>query len=65
MPEHTLLLTPEAGADRLSIGRSQMYELIRRGEVRSVKIGRLRRIPAAALADYVAALLGGQGDEAA
>ena len=65
MAEQTLLLTPEAGADRLSIGRSQMYELIRRGEVRSVKIGRLRRIPAAALADYVASLQVGPGDAAA
>ena len=54
-----LLLTPETAADRLSIGRSQMYELMRRGEVQSVKIGRLRRIPATSLTDYIAALQNG------
>ena len=59
-----LLLTPEAAAERLAIGRSQMYQLIRCGAVHSVKIGRLRRIPASSLVDYNAALLG-QGDEAA
>ncbi len=51
-----LLLTPEASADRLGIGRSQMFELLRTGQVASVKIGRLRRIPTTALEDYVAAL---------
>lgn len=51
-----LLLTPEAAADRLAIGRSQMYELLRSGAVGSVKIGRLRRIPAVALEEYVSAL---------
>lgn len=51
-----LLLTPENAAERLAIGRSQMYELLRTGAVASVKIGRLRRIPAAALEEYVTAL---------
>jgi excisionase family DNA binding protein len=48
-----LLLTVEEAADLIGICRSNMFKLIRRGEVKSVKVGRLRRIPPAALEDYV------------
>jgi len=58
-----LLFTAEAGAERLSIGRSQMYELLKTGAVRSVKIGRLRRIPPSALVDYINGLQGLDLDE--
>lgn len=51
-----LLLTPEEAADRLALSRTTIYELIRTGELRSVKIGRARRIPVAALGEYVAGL---------
>jgi excisionase family DNA binding protein len=37
----------------VSIGRTAVFELIRSGRLRSVKIGGLRRIPASALADFV------------
>ncbi len=56
--EKLLLSTAEAAA-HLSIGRSKLYELMRLGELRSVKIGASRRIPQAALADYIAALTEG------
>ncbi len=56
MKTEPLLLTPEAAAERLTIGRSQMYELLKTGAVASVKIGRLRRIPVAALEEYVSSL---------
>jgi excisionase family DNA binding protein len=46
-----LLLSPAEAAAHLSIGRSKVYELMRLGQVRSVKIGALRRIPQAALGD--------------
>ncbi|MEU5880872.1 helix-turn-helix domain-containing protein [Spirillospora sp. NPDC047279] len=52
-----LLLTVEEAAQRLKIGRTQMYSLITSGEVQSVTIGRLRRIPAECLAAYVSGLL--------
>lgn len=52
-----LLLTVEEAARRLRIGRTQMYALITSGEVPSVTIGRLRRIPAECLAAYVSGLL--------
>ena len=51
-----LLLSPSEAAERLSMGRSKIYELMRRGEIRSVKIGGCRRIPRAALDDFVADL---------
>lgn len=48
-----LLLTPEEAAERLSVGRSKVYELIGSGRLRSVRIGASRRIPAAALVEFV------------
>lgn len=51
-----LLLSPAEAAAHLSIGRSKIYELMRLGQLRSVKIGTSRRIPQAALADFIAAL---------
>lgn len=52
-----LLLTVEEAAKRLKIGRTQMYTLITSGEIQSVTIGRLRRVPAECLAAYVSGLL--------
>lgn len=51
-----LLLTPEEAAERLSVGRSRVFELIGSGRLRSVRIGASRRIPADALVDFVNAL---------
>ena len=48
-----LLLTVEQAAQRLGIGRTLMYALVKDGNVESVQIGRLRRIPADALSRYV------------
>jgi len=52
-----LLLTVEEAARRLKIGRTQMYSLITSGEVQSVTIGRLRRVPAESLTAYVSRLM--------
>jgi excisionase family DNA binding protein len=51
-----LLVRPEDAANALGIGRTKVYELMRSGALRSVKIGGLRRIPPTALADFVAKL---------
>jgi excisionase family DNA binding protein len=51
-----LLLTPTEAAEALGIGRSKLYELLRAGTVESVLIGTSRRIPADALASYIASL---------
>jgi excisionase family DNA binding protein len=48
-----LLLTPEQAAARLAICRSKVYELLRRGELESVRIGTSRRVPTGALSEYV------------
>ncbi|MFF2951804.1 excisionase family DNA-binding protein [Kitasatospora sp. NPDC057965] len=56
IPDHdpTLVaLTVEEAARRLSIGRTTMYALIRDGEIRTVPIGRLRRVPAEECAAYL------------
>jgi excisionase family DNA binding protein len=54
----TLLLTPEEAAKALSVGRSKVYELMRTGALRSVKIGGSRRISASALAEFIQGLEG-------
>lgn len=51
-----LLLTVEEAAERLGIGRSLMYELIGQGQITSIRVGRLRRVPLESLRDYVAAM---------
>ena len=51
-----LLVRPEDAARVLGIGRTKVYELMRSGALRSVRVGGLRRIPVAALAEFVAQL---------
>jgi excisionase family DNA binding protein len=63
-----LLFRPEQAAAKLATGRTTVYALLASGELQSVKIGRCRRIPAAALEAYVAKLksaqIGTAGDAA-
>jgi excisionase family DNA binding protein len=40
----------------LHIGRDKVYELLRTGQLRSIKIGELRSITEEQLAEFVAAL---------
>lgn len=49
-----LLLSVEEAAAALSLGRSLVYELVMRGEIRSIKIRRVRRIPVDALEEFIA-----------
>ncbi|MET8982064.1 excisionase family DNA-binding protein [Streptomyces sp. NPDC004539] len=51
-----VLLKVEEAARRLRIGRTLCFELIRTGELESVMVGRLRRVPADAPAAYAARL---------
>lgn len=51
-----LALTVEEAARMLGIGRTLMYSLVMSGQVESVTIGRLRRVPAECLAEYVGRL---------
>jgi excisionase family DNA binding protein len=57
MPER-VLLTVEEAAEQLGIGRTLTYKLISSGEIESIRIGRLRRVPTAAIQDYARRLSG-------
>ena len=46
--------TVEQVAKMLHIGRDKVYELLRTGQLRSIKIGKLRRITEEQLAAFVA-----------
>lgn len=48
-----LLTVPEAAA-KLGLSRSLFYTLVLEGKVRSIKIGKCRRVPYIALEEYVA-----------
>ncbi len=48
-----VLLTPEQAAHSLGIGRTAVYALMRKGQLPSVKLGRSRRVPYAALVSFV------------
>ena len=48
-----LLLTPEETAHALGISRTNVYAMLKRHEIQSIVIGKSRRIPVAALNEYV------------
>jgi excisionase family DNA binding protein len=48
-----ILLRPEQAARVLTVSRWKVFELIRLGELRSVKVGGSRRISAMALREFV------------
>lgn len=52
-----LCLTPDEAANVLSVGRTTVYELLARGELASISIGRARRIPLVSLKAFVAEAL--------
>ena len=56
-----LVFTVEEAADRLGVGRTVMYALVSSGAVESVRIGRLRRVPADALVTFLDELRSGIG----
>lgn len=59
-----LLLTPEQAATELGIGRTAVFGLLKSGELRSIKVGRCRRVPRADLAAFVDRLRQEQGVDA-
>ncbi|QFQ97742.1 helix-turn-helix domain-containing protein [Streptomyces phaeolivaceus] len=55
--DHTLaLLTVEEAARRLRIGRTTCFALVRSGELESITVGHLRRVPADAIPEFVTRL---------
>ena len=53
-----LMYRVDEAAAALRLSRSSIYELIRSGQLRTVKQGRRRLVPVAALAEYVESLGG-------
>lgn len=53
-----VLYRVEEAAEALRISRSVIYELIRSEQLRTVKVGRSRRVPVDALAECVELLAG-------
>src|SRR5215217_4677364 len=56
MTEGRLLYRPAEAAELLGVSRAQLYILLAREEIGSVKIGASRRVPAADLEAYVSRL---------
>lgn len=54
--DERLLLTVVEAARRIGVSRALMYELLGSGQIESIHIGRLRKVPVGALADYVGRL---------
>ncbi|MGI8330367.1 helix-turn-helix domain-containing protein [Actinomadura scrupuli] len=50
--------TVEQIAETLQVGRDKVYFLLRTGQLRSIKIGKLRRITDEHLAEFIASLDG-------
>jgi excisionase family DNA binding protein len=51
--DERLLLSVVEAARRLGIGRTLMYELLGTGQIESMHIGRLHKVPAEALTAFV------------
>lgn len=54
--EMPLTLRVEELMPILNIGRNTAYELVRSGEIRSIKVGRQLRIPRDAIEDFLAGI---------
>jgi excisionase family DNA binding protein len=54
------LMTVQAAADRLAVSRWMIYRLIWDQRVKSVQIGRCRRIVRKSLDDYLTSLIDGE-----
>lgn len=52
-PDPRVLLSVEDAAERLDIGRTMLYELIAAGEIATITVGRLRKVPVAAITEFV------------
>jgi excisionase family DNA binding protein len=65
MVSEKVLYRPEEAAERLSISRWAVFRAIADGSLESVTLGRSRRIPAAAIDQYVERLREEHAEETA
>jgi excisionase family DNA binding protein len=52
-PNGRLLVTMAEAAEMLSIGRTAFYRLVMEGQIRTIRIGRSRRVPMSVLQEYI------------
>lgn len=53
----TRLYTVQQVCKMTSLGQTKVYELIRTGELASIKVGKSRRVPASALRSWMTGLM--------
>lgn len=53
LQDYPLVMGPAEAATVLGIGRNSIYSLLRSGQLKSIRIGRLIKIPRAALEEYL------------
>ena len=53
IPQEPLLLTVPEAAERLRLSRATVYSFIYAGTLESVKLGRARRVPIAAVEELI------------
>jgi excisionase family DNA binding protein len=58
-----VLLTPLEAAAVLRVSRTRLFALMRSRQIRSITLGRIRRIPIEAVHEFVAAQLAAQQEE--
>ena len=51
--DERLLLRPAEAADAIGVSRTKAYELIAKGEIPSVRLGGVVRVPVAALKQWI------------
>jgi excisionase family DNA binding protein len=57
MASKPILVSVVEVARMLSIGRTAAWELVRKQKIKSVKIGRTRRVPIVAIQEYIQCLM--------
>ena len=57
MESKPMLVSVADTATMLSIGRTAAWELVRKQKIKSVKIGRARRVPIVAIQEYIQRLM--------
>jgi excisionase family DNA binding protein len=57
MESKPILVSVADAAQLLSIGRTAAWDLVRKRKIKSVKIGRTRRVPIAVIEEYVQRLM--------
>lgn len=53
MEQLKMLLSPEETCDAIGVKRSTLFKMLEAGEIPSIRIGRLRRIPVEELRRYI------------